>query len=558
MKFGVFDHIDEGGLAVGQQFEERLALIERYEQAGFHAYHLAEHHGTPLGHGPSPSVFIAAATQRTTTLRLGPLVYCLPLYHPLRLIEEVCMLDHLSDGRLQLGVGAGVSPIEVGFFEVDWDSRRERFDETFEILLEGLASDELTHHGPEHHYDAVPMTLRPVQQPHPPLWFGISHTGRAEWVAEHEVNVVALLPAGMVRPITDAYRAAWAARGRAPEDIPFMGVSRLIVVAETDDEAMSVARRAYRRWFHSINLLWRKYDVPSPSTASCPRTSPTGTPPARASPARRPRRSSTSPPRSRRRGSTTSARTSSSATSPSKRRRARSSSSRARSSPRSTRWRRSSGAERRGAPARSRGARVKGHGAHEGPRPIRAGASVRGVRLLDGARDGPVTAALELLAQGDQPPDVARGRGLRHLDLALDALHLEAEALALDRRLGVAHPAGGHGERGDERGQLVVALRERRAAAGQLRQHVGGRAAGQGARELSVEVHLGQRRAPGDRRRQALGQERALGATGGIQRRLRRRRRGPPPRSPRRAPPRGGAPRPGPATQPARPAAAPA
>ena len=147
MKFGVFDHIDEGGLPVGQQFEERLALIERYEHAGFHAYHLAEHHGTPLGHAPSPSVFLAAATQRTTTLRLGPLVYCLPLYHPLRLIEEVCMLDHLSDGRLQLGVGAGVSPVEVGFFEVDWDSRRDRFDETFEILLKGLASDELTHHG---------------------------------------------------------------------------------------------------------------------------------------------------------------------------------------------------------------------------------------------------------------------------------------------------------------------------------------------------------------------------------------------------------------------------
>ena len=216
MKFGVFDHIDDGGLPVGQQFEERLALIERYEHAGFHAYHLAEHHGTPLGHGPSPSVFMAAATQRTTTLRLGPLVYCLPLYHPLRLIEEVCMLDHLSDGRLQLGVGAGVSPVEVGFFEVDWDSRRDRFDETFEILLKGLASDELTHHGPRHHYDAVPMTLRPVQTPHPPLWFGISHAGRADWAADHEVNVVALLPAGMVRPITDAYRAAWEARGRAP------------------------------------------------------------------------------------------------------------------------------------------------------------------------------------------------------------------------------------------------------------------------------------------------------------------------------------------------------
>ena len=71
-------------------------------------------------------------------------------------------------------------------------------------------------------------------------------------------------PPPMVRPITDAYRAEWEARGRAPQDIPFMGVSRLIVVAETDDEAMSVARRAYRPWFESLNLLWRKYDVPSP------------------------------------------------------------------------------------------------------------------------------------------------------------------------------------------------------------------------------------------------------------------------------------------------------
>jgi alkanesulfonate monooxygenase SsuD/methylene tetrahydromethanopterin reductase-like flavin-dependent oxidoreductase (luciferase family) len=270
MKFGVFDHIDDGGLPIGRQFEERLALIERYEHAGFHAYHLAEHHGTPLGHAPSPSVFLAAATQRTTTLRLGPLVYCLPLYHPLRLIEEVCMLDHLSEGRLQLGVGAGVSPVEVGFFEVDWDSRRERFDEAFEILLKGLASDELTHHGPEHHYDGVPMTLRPVQHPHPPLWFGISHAGRAAWAAEHEVNVVALLPAGMVRPITDAYRAEWEARGRAAQDIPFMGVSRLIVLAETEQEAMSAARRAYRPWFQSLNHLWRKYDVPSPLAGVLP------------------------------------------------------------------------------------------------------------------------------------------------------------------------------------------------------------------------------------------------------------------------------------------------
>ena len=264
MKFGVFDHIDQSGLAVGRQFEERLRLLEGYERAGFYAYHVAEHHNTPLGHSPSPSVFVAAATQRTTTLRLGPLVYCLPLYHPLRLIDEVCMLDHLSEGRLQLGVGAGVSPVEVGFMGVDWETRRERFEECFDILLNGLRSEELTHHGRYYDFDAVPMNLAPVQRPHPPLWFGISRPERAAWAAQHEVNSVALLPPAMVRPITDRYREEWEAMGRSPDELPLMGVSRLIVVAETADKAMSSARRAYRPWFENINLLWRRYDVPSP------------------------------------------------------------------------------------------------------------------------------------------------------------------------------------------------------------------------------------------------------------------------------------------------------
>ena len=265
MKFGVFDHIDEAGVPVGQQFEERLALIERYEHAGFHAYHLAEHHGTPLGHAPSPSVFLAAATQRTTTLRLGPLVYCLPLYHPLRLIEEVCMLDHLSDGRLQLGVGAGVSPIEVGFFDVDWDSRRERFDETFEILLKGLASDELTHHGPR-----APLRRRAddaLPRPAPAPAAVVRHLARRPRRVGRRARGQRRRPAARRRwsgrsPTPTGPRGRPAAA--RPQDIPFMGVSRLIVVAETDDEAMGVARRAYRRWFESINLLWRKYDVPSP------------------------------------------------------------------------------------------------------------------------------------------------------------------------------------------------------------------------------------------------------------------------------------------------------
>jgi alkanesulfonate monooxygenase SsuD/methylene tetrahydromethanopterin reductase-like flavin-dependent oxidoreductase (luciferase family) len=119
LSFGIFDHLDANGTPLGRFFDERLRLIEHIERAGFAGYHLAEHHSTPLGMAASPSVFLAAAMQRTTTIRLGPLVYVLPLYHPLRLYEEICMLDHLSGGRLMVGVGRGGALIEHQRYGID-------------------------------------------------------------------------------------------------------------------------------------------------------------------------------------------------------------------------------------------------------------------------------------------------------------------------------------------------------------------------------------------------------------------------------------------------------
>ncbi|TMJ59096.1 MAG: LLM class flavin-dependent oxidoreductase, partial [Alphaproteobacteria bacterium] len=111
MRFGIFDHLDDSGRPLGAHFEERLKLIEAYDRAGFYGYHLAEHHNTPLGYAPSPGLFLSAVAQRTKELRFGPMVYLLPLYHPLRLIDEICMLDQMSGGRFLYGVGRGISPI---------------------------------------------------------------------------------------------------------------------------------------------------------------------------------------------------------------------------------------------------------------------------------------------------------------------------------------------------------------------------------------------------------------------------------------------------------------
>ena len=113
LQFGIFDHLDDNGIPLADLFETRLKLIEQYDRSGFRSYHIAEHHSTPLGMAPSPSVFLAAVAQRTKRLRFGPLLYVTPMYHPLRVAEEVVMLDHMSRGRLELGLGRGASPIEI-------------------------------------------------------------------------------------------------------------------------------------------------------------------------------------------------------------------------------------------------------------------------------------------------------------------------------------------------------------------------------------------------------------------------------------------------------------
>ena len=119
MEFGVFDHLDRDDQPLGDYYRSRLQIVEAYERLGFYAYHIAEHHATPLGLAPSPSVFLAAVAQRTRRLRFGPLVYALPLYHPMRLIEEICMLDQMSGGRLEFGFGRGSSPSELIYYGQD-------------------------------------------------------------------------------------------------------------------------------------------------------------------------------------------------------------------------------------------------------------------------------------------------------------------------------------------------------------------------------------------------------------------------------------------------------
>lgn len=258
LNFAIFDHLDSDGGPLGRFFEERLHLLELIERSGFHGYHLAEHHSTPLGMASSPSVFLASAIQRTRTIRLGPLVYVLPLYHPLRLYEEICMLDHLSGGRLTVGVGRGGALIEHQRFGVDPAQAPAIYQEAFAVLMRAFETDVLDFEGRFYNYKDYVVQAKPVQRPHPPIWYGAPHADAIAWAAPRSINVVSLGPAARARAISDRYRDQWKRLGRDGSALPGIGITRHIVVAETDDAARAIAGTAYPRWRDAIEFLWRR------------------------------------------------------------------------------------------------------------------------------------------------------------------------------------------------------------------------------------------------------------------------------------------------------------
>jgi alkanesulfonate monooxygenase SsuD/methylene tetrahydromethanopterin reductase-like flavin-dependent oxidoreductase (luciferase family) len=256
LQFGIFDHIEPvPGQALTQIYRERLQLLERYDAAGFYAYHLAEHH-TPAVHSlaPSQNVFLAAASQRTQQVRLAPCIYVLPLHHPLRLIEEICMLDHLSDGRLEIGVGRG-GVFEAYFWGQDADVERNyaRYLETLTIIKEGLSRDELTFKGEFYTFEALPMRLRPRQQPYPPMWY----MRNVETAAADGMNTVIVGSLDRFEANVARYHELWAEHhgvdGRTMQGTePKIGLVNHIVLADSDAEAVRVAKPAWAEYVWNL------------------------------------------------------------------------------------------------------------------------------------------------------------------------------------------------------------------------------------------------------------------------------------------------------------------
>jgi alkanesulfonate monooxygenase SsuD/methylene tetrahydromethanopterin reductase-like flavin-dependent oxidoreductase (luciferase family) len=258
MKVGIFDHLDRSEVKLTQFYEERLQLIEAADALGIDSYHLAEHHWNPIGMAPLPGVFLGAAAARTKRIRLGPLAYALAFHNPLILAEEVCMLDHLSGGRFELGIGRGISPWELSMFGTTMSETRDLFREAMDVLIQYFTSDSVTHRGARWRYYDVPVQIKPLQQPFPPLWYGSSSGATRDYIASLGAAMNSgWAPSARIKQAADLYRAAWERNKDAPLRAqrpaqPTIGSVRMIVIAETDAEAEALAQPAYERWYGSL------------------------------------------------------------------------------------------------------------------------------------------------------------------------------------------------------------------------------------------------------------------------------------------------------------------
>ena len=256
MKFGIFSVVDhypnELPRTTGQFYAELLEQAEVADALGFDSFWVAEHHFHEYGAIPRPPVWMAAAAQRTKRIRLGAAVVVLPFDHPLRSAEDYAMVDVLSGGRLNLGVGSGYLAHEYQGFGVSVADKRERFDEGLEIVLKAWTGERFSHRGKYFAVEDVQLNVVPVQRPRPPVWIAVLRNEAAAQVGRRGFPIM-MIPyatterfdelAATVRAFREAFVGAGGPAGDAT--VPF-GLHTYC--AESFEEARAHAKEAMDRY----------------------------------------------------------------------------------------------------------------------------------------------------------------------------------------------------------------------------------------------------------------------------------------------------------------------
>ena len=238
-----------------EMFRRQLQEVELAERLGIDQIWFFEHHLTPTAPVPSPNLLIAAAAQQTRRIRFASMVNILPFRHPLLVAEEAAMLDNLTLGRFDMGLGRGLRPPEFDAFGVDQQQSRDMFLESFDIIRRVWADENFTYRGKYWtvHKEA-PLSPPLVQRPHPPFLVSAQSEESLRWAAQHDIPFAQIdSMAAQAKRDQALYRAVQTAHGHMPR--PRLYLMREIYVAETDARARAEAQPYLLQYWE----LWNRY-----------------------------------------------------------------------------------------------------------------------------------------------------------------------------------------------------------------------------------------------------------------------------------------------------------
>lgn len=225
---------------VAALFRRYMDLWVRDEALGFEGIFFSEHH-FGRSYSPSPNLLIAALAARTTRVRLGVMGVVLPYYHPVRIVEEIGMLDHITGGRLEVGTAIGV-PQELARFNMTMVEARERNDEITAVLEAALTNRVVSHTGKYFSFSNLRILPRTLQQPFPPRWTTVVSADSARRAARRRIKIsTGFNSTEVIKHIFDAYREEAEVVGyrAGPE---YFALRRRVTIAATTDQARVYAQ----------------------------------------------------------------------------------------------------------------------------------------------------------------------------------------------------------------------------------------------------------------------------------------------------------------------------
>jgi alkanesulfonate monooxygenase SsuD/methylene tetrahydromethanopterin reductase-like flavin-dependent oxidoreductase (luciferase family) len=239
-------------------YGEALEQARYAEELGFDSVWIAEHHSSRYGIFLSLMPILSHIAAQTKTIRLGAGVSVLPFHHPIRLAEEAAMVDVLSHGRLNFGVGRGSADYEYGNFNIDFDSRDTRFQEALDIILGLWTTEDFTYHGKYYQVDRLTIAPKPLQKPHPPVHLAVSRTAASIDVAvgrDLPILTSFFTPQDDTLGLISLYSERCAATGKPSRlaDVPFF---RFVYLSEDEKEAMTYPEEAIT-WVRDLSTYRR-------------------------------------------------------------------------------------------------------------------------------------------------------------------------------------------------------------------------------------------------------------------------------------------------------------